>query len=545
MSKTAIYVRVSTHHQIDKDSLPLQREDLINYTKYALNINDYVIFEDAGYSAKNTDRPDFQNMMTRIRNGEFTHLLVWKIDRISRNLLDFCDMYNELKRYNCTFVSKSEQFDTSSAMGEAMLKIILVFAELERKLTGERVTAVMLDRASKGLWNGAPIPLGYKWNEETKFPVIDDEESETILKIFNRYKDLKSTTLVRNELNAEGIRTKRNGSWTTKTVSDIIRNPFYKGTYRYNFRETARGKKKDKNEWIMLENNHPGIISNELWEECNSIMDNNAQKNSAIYRGNSKTHVFASILECGECHNSLYAKSDKPHIDGYEPSLYACTGRYNNLGCSQKTISDKIVGSFVLQYISNITNLKHNTNLDSIESILLNKLNGVYGIDNNSIKELHNILHNKNTDKYSVDTNNDTPVDYEIEKLNKEKVRYERALKRLDDLYLFDDEAMSEKDYILKKNEMTNMLDSISQKIKAKNIIDSNDINFFKSTSALILKLELNSGKTINYKELILRVGKDALKEFVNTIINKIVIKDKKITSIEFKNGHITRFIYN
>lgn len=132
--------------QIDKDSLPLQKNDLINYAKYALNISEYEIFEDAGYSAKNTDRPRYQQMMARLRTGEFSHLIVWKIDRISRNLLDFAAMYDELKRLGVVFVSKNEQFDTSTAIGEAMLKIILIFAELERKMTSERVTAVMLSR---------------------------------------------------------------------------------------------------------------------------------------------------------------------------------------------------------------------------------------------------------------------------------------------------------------------------------------------------------------------------------------------------------------
>ena len=124
--RVAIYVRVSTQYQVDKASLPVQRSELVNYAKYALDIPDHVIFEDAGYSAKNTDRPDYQQMMARIRTGEFSHLLVWKIDRISRNLLDFAAMYAELKRLGVVFVSKNEQFDTSSAMGEAMLKIILV-----------------------------------------------------------------------------------------------------------------------------------------------------------------------------------------------------------------------------------------------------------------------------------------------------------------------------------------------------------------------------------------------------------------------------------
>lgn len=166
--KVAIYIRVSTHWQIDKDSLQVQRRELIVYAEMVLGIKDYVIFEDPGYSAKNTDRPDYQNMMARLRSGEFTHLLVWKIDRISRNLLDFASMYAELKSLGITFVSKNEQFDTSTAIGEAMLKIILVFAELERQMTAERVTAVMISRANNGQWNGGRIPYVYDYNKDSK-----------------------------------------------------------------------------------------------------------------------------------------------------------------------------------------------------------------------------------------------------------------------------------------------------------------------------------------------------------------------------------------
>lgn len=88
-------------------------------------------------------------MMSRIRTGEFTHILVWKIDRISRNLLDFASMYAELKELGITFISKNEQFDTSSAIGEAMLKIILVFAELERNMVSERVSAGNVGQGKK------------------------------------------------------------------------------------------------------------------------------------------------------------------------------------------------------------------------------------------------------------------------------------------------------------------------------------------------------------------------------------------------------------
>ena len=166
--KAAIYIRVSTHWQVDKDSLKVQRRELIAYVTLVLGITDYVVFEDPGYSAKNTDRPEYQAMMDRIRTGEFTHLVVWKIDRISRNLIDFATMHDELQSLGVTFVSKNEQFDTSSAIGEAMMRIILIFAELERKTTAERVTAVMLSRASVGQWNGGHVPYGYSWSKEEK-----------------------------------------------------------------------------------------------------------------------------------------------------------------------------------------------------------------------------------------------------------------------------------------------------------------------------------------------------------------------------------------
>lgn len=184
--KVAIYIRVSTHWQVDKDSLQVQKRELIAYAQMVLGIQDYFVFEDAGYSAKNTDRPDYQEMMDRLRTGEFSHLLVWKIDRISRNLLDFASMYEELKQLGVTFVSKNEQFDTSSAIGEAMLKIILVFAELERNMTAERVTAVMLSRATVGKWNGGRIPYAYDYDKQTK----DFSLNPTEYKIYNLMCDL-------------------------------------------------------------------------------------------------------------------------------------------------------------------------------------------------------------------------------------------------------------------------------------------------------------------------------------------------------------------
>ena len=537
--KIAIYTRVSTHHQIDKDSLPLQREELINYSKYVLNTNEYEVFEDAGYSGKNTDRPAFKDMMKRVQLGEFTHLLVWKIDRISRNLLDFCDMYEELKRCNCIFVSKNEQFDTSSAMGEAMLKIILVFAELERKLTGERVKAVMLDRASKGLWNGAPVPLGYKWDDKIKFPVIDEEEKTTIEIIFNTYLKEESTSIVRNVLNTNSIKTKRNGSWTTKTITDIIRNPFYIGTYRYNYRESARGKKKKEDEWVLLEDNHQAIIPKEVFTKCNEIMDRNSLRSNSKFRANGKTHIFAGLIRCGSCFGSYYAKQDKPNSDGFRPSIYVCSNRYNKNNCEQKTISEKVIYNFISTLILNIysVNNKEMFEYDDFAKVISKDL----VVTDIKCESLYDIIINKQYNFYSLNNNKELKKDLNSDLNYKELEKYKRALKRLEELYLFDEESMSSKDYILKKKELEDSIKKMDEKIKSNNR-DNEEIEIDTVLLNTVLKEIIL--KKIDNKSAINLITREKLKEFFNSFIKDIYILDKKITSVVFKNGLSIGFSY-
>ena len=232
LNRVAIYVRVSTVYQIDKDSLPMQRQDLITYAKLMLNTDDCVIYEDAGYSGKNTDRPKFQEMMSQMRKGAFTHLLVWKIDRISRNLLDFATMYKELKDLGVVFVSKNEQFDTSTAMGEAMLKIILVFAELERNMTSERVTATMISRASNGLWNGGRVPYGYDYNPDTKEFSINDAEADVVRLIHDSYEEMRSLVREARMMNEKGLRTRAGNLWNPVSLFIILHNVFYCGDYQ-------------------------------------------------------------------------------------------------------------------------------------------------------------------------------------------------------------------------------------------------------------------------------------------------------------------------
>lgn len=563
LKRAALYVRVSTNYQIDKDSLPLQRKDLKEYAKYALGIDDVEIFEDAGYSGKNTDRPAYQRMMEKCRKGNFTHIVVWKIDRISRNLIDFAAMYDELKRYNITFISKNEQFDTSSAMGEAMLKIILVFAELERKLTSERVTAIMIDRANKGLWNGARMPIGYKWNEEIKYPVVDEDEAKTVRFIYDEYDRIQSTTLITRKLNIDAIKTKRGGEWCSKTVADILRNPFYIGTYRYNYRNSARGKKKPENEWIIIENNHPALIAREQWERVNKIMDNhNESFNTSDFRKNTRIHVFSAKLICGICgRNFICNHKDKPRLNGWRPTLYVCTRRQKMRDCDSKMASEVIIGPFIINYLANMLKAQRDitriAGLPKLQSVLLSGecFKGVIGIGIDGLTDFYNGMLYKSvpSSKYKPKIENsgsDNQVSgFEIVTLKREKEKNERALQRLKQLYLFDDTAMNEDEYIKSKQEITAALDIVNDKINE--LINQSptslevDISFIQKASNFIVSEKLLTYDYIDYPELCLDCGDQVMKDFIKSTIKSIYVTYGKVTKIIFINGMIHEFIYN
>lgn len=551
--KAAIYVRVSTRYQVDKDSLPFQKEELVNYIKYALNIEDYVIFEDAGYSAKNTSRPKFQEMMTRIRNNEFTHLVVYKIDRISRNLLDFAQMYEELQKHRCSFVSKVEQFDTSTAMGEAMTRIVLVFAELERKMTGERVTAIMFSRAEKGLWNGAPIPIGYTWSEEKKYPVVDPEEAKIVRYIFDRYISLESALKVSNDLSVNSIRTKRGGEWTSKTVRDVIRNPFYKGTYRYNHK-TQTGTEKPLSEQIIIECNHEPIISEEVWARANEIMDANAERSVAHLRGNIRyTHIFSRMMKCWYCGSTMGSGLDRPRSDGYRPSKYYCISRNRKHGCPNRHISDITLGPFILNYLANMVqawkSTTKRTRLDSLEKALLR---GKCFADVDHIEE-EGLRAAYNGFVYGVARADFDPAaesrggegNAELELLASERDKYTRALDRLQSLYLFSDEGISEKDYILRQGELEDKLEAVNRRIaeiRGEQPEDFSDL--LQKATRFYIQNELVKKRSLDFRRAVDVFDKEGLKDFFSSLIDTMTVKDGRVKAIRFKNGLTNVFVY-
>lgn len=563
--RVAIYVRVSTHYQIDKDSLPVQKEELQAYAKYVLNADSYEIFEDAGFSAKNTDRPDYQQMMSRIRDGEFSHVLVWKLDRISRNLLDFAAMYDELKKLGVTFVSKNEQFDTSSAMGEAMLKIILVFAELERKMTAERVTAVMISRAGNGQWNGGRVPYGYDYDKETETFTVREDEGAVVLRIYDLYEENHSLIYVARTLNAAGVRHRSGKEWTPTTVSIILKNPFYTGTYRYNYYDMSkRGSRQDikpEDEWVLVVDHHPAIVDVERWQRVSAYLERNRRgwQSAGKTYTRKNVHVFAGLLTCGCCGGVMSATSNcRTHKDGYRPSNYSCMSHRKNTGCTNKYISDTKIGPFVLNYLANLIRARESFGKTTSPETLQKKLlrgemfSDVVCIKEHGLMELHTLYKSQVKGiKYTphIATQDGENPASERDILLTEHRRLERALSRLKSLYLYSEEDMSEREYVIEKNNLTEQLSKVKARLDEleKGLTSQfsiSDEELIAKASYFIMSQKLSDKRFVDYKRLLKETDPKILKDFINSVSSNFCIKNGRIESITFRNGIIHEFVY-
>lgn len=558
--RAAIYVRVSTIYQVDKDSLPLQKQELTGFCKYSLGIEDVVIFEDAGYSGKNTDRPAFQRMMEQIRNGLFTHLVVWKIDRISRNLLDFATMYAELKKLGVAFVSKNEQFDTSSSMGEAMLKIILVFAELERGMTSERVTATMINRASNGIWNGGRVHFGYSYNKETQEFSLDPNEAPIARMMFDEYEMTMSIVQVSRRINSLGYRTRSGNLFSPVTVQLVLRNPWYKGSYRYNYyKYPSRHVVKDESDWVVVDNHHPAIVDVEQFNRVQASLDRNKRFRNEPGRSVNRERpiALAGLLWCADCGSSLAASPARMRASGYRPSKYSCPKATRSKDCPAKIVSDTVIGEFLLNYILNIMNAQKEfpviRSVEELEHRLLrgSTFSGVAGIDRDGLETLWDML-SKFQPSDSVLTSKHKPrqkMDPELKRLRKEKQKHERALERLNHIYLYGDSNMSDREYVIRKQSITDALAEVNEAIGLTQqepwATSLSDEDFLAAASSFILTAKMQDRKYIYFTTLAEETDPAVIKSFFQSVLDSVYIRAGRVETIIFRNGLVHKFVYN
>jgi len=218
--RCAIYTRKSTEEGLDQqfNSLDAQRESSEAFIRsqqhegWRINAERY---DDGGYSGGNTERPAFKRLMEDIVAGKIDCVVVYKVDRLSRSLLDFSGVMGTFDKYGVSFVSVTQQFNTTHSMGRLTLNILLSFAQFEREIIGERIRDKIEANCKRGQWTGGYPVLGYDVDRSERTPklIINAEEAVKVRRLFTMYLDLKALVPVCDELDKLGW---KNKVWTTK-----------------------------------------------------------------------------------------------------------------------------------------------------------------------------------------------------------------------------------------------------------------------------------------------------------------------------------------
>jgi site-specific DNA recombinase len=310
--KCALYVRVSTSNQAEEgESLDEQIQKLKGYCSYK-NWKHYAVYREEGFSGKDLKRPAFQNMMADIQRGKINTVIVKKIDRLSRSIIDFENVYKLFDDKGIDLISIQENFDTSTAIGRSVIRIVLIFAQLEREQTSERTIDVMAYRAKQGLFNGGYPRLGYDIDYENKCLVPNKSEMHTVKEIFTTYLKLGSLSETAQDLNNKGYRLK---SWTTSAgkkrvgekfqknnVSRILNDPVYIGKIKYKT-NIYNGQQK-------------AIISDDLFYSVQTILHANNLTKTGYRQKDGNNFFLKGLLYCGSCHSAMapsfaYSKGKK------------------------------------------------------------------------------------------------------------------------------------------------------------------------------------------------------------------------------------------
>ncbi|MCB7303681.1 recombinase family protein [Bariatricus massiliensis] len=349
-----IYARQSVDR---KDSISIESQ--IDFCKYELRGGSHKVFKDKGYSGKNTDRPEFQKLLVEIKKGTVKRVVVYKLDRISRSILDFANMMELFQQYDVEFVSSTEKFDTSTPMGRAMLNICIVFAQLERETIQKRVTDAYYSRCTKGFHMSGQAPYGYRLEPtvvegiRTKMMVAEPEAAEQIRLMFEMYAEPETSFGdITRYFEEQNIRV-YDKSLARGYLSQLLRNPVYaqadlelyeffksqgaaiindpadfagtNGCYLYQGRDVKEDKDKSLKDQILVIAPHEPIVSSDVWLRCRKKLMNN----TAFQGGRKAQNTWlAGKVKCGNCG---YALKVTHNPAGYE--YLRCNKRADNGGC--------------------------------------------------------------------------------------------------------------------------------------------------------------------------------------------------------------------
>ena len=309
--RCAIYTRVSTDRGLDQEfnSLDAQYDAASAYIRSQAHAGWTLIrsrYDDGGYSGGSTDRPDLQRLLDDIRARKIDVIVVYKVDRLTRSLADFAKLVELFDAHGVSFVSVTQQFNTTTSMGRLTLNVLLSFAQFEREVTSERIRDKIGASKRKGLWVGGPLPLGYQMKDD-KIAVVEDE-AERVRLIFRRYLELGGVNALVRDLKAKNIRTKTRLRATGVTHGGIhfergslfylLRNRFYIGEVNY---------KGD-----ILPGEQPAIMDRDLFDAVQQkLLDQWSHRNHAKMKSD---HLLTGLLFDDAGHRMIPTHATKAGI---------------------------------------------------------------------------------------------------------------------------------------------------------------------------------------------------------------------------------------
>ena len=372
----ALYARQSLDK---KDSISIESQ--LEFCKYETRGAEYETYIDKGFSGKNTNRPAFAKLMEDIREGKIKRVIVYKLDRISRSILDFSNMMEVFQEYHVEFVSSTEKFDTSTPIGNAMLNISIVFAQLERETTQKRIADAYATKSQKGFYMGGRVPYGFQLEDamidgiHTSVFVPEPEEMATIKLIYELYSkpDITLGAILRELVN-RGFSEKRGAPWSTARLSEIIRNPVYVkadmdvyyffesqgsnivnqaadfiGTNGIFLYKGINGDHTKKKQYDLVDRDvviapHLGVIGSSVWLKCRLKIMKNRQ---SARTNKGKRTWLAGKVKCKKCGYAYTVTKSKTKAGRY----FQCSGSRYSIKCkgAGHTIYADVFEDYILQ----------------------------------------------------------------------------------------------------------------------------------------------------------------------------------------------------
>ena len=326
------------------------------------------VFEDEGYSGKNTKRPQFQQMMKEIRRGACRYLVCYKLDRLGRNLIDLAALVEELNRLEVSFISIRESFDTTTPLGKTMLYMAGIFAQMEREQIAERVRDNMVMLAKSGRWLGGNTPLGFssrqvrsvKMDDKVRTSFVLKENPEELLTVrflFQEFQEKQSFRKIEGYLWKNGILTRRGKEYTSTAIRDILTNPVYCaadgdaydyflelgcqvcftreeadgscGLMAYARTSSARYKNKENppSQWIIAQGKHKGEIPGKEFVRVQRMIGANKRNGEAYQRMRNEVALLPGIVmcSCGHAMRPKYYKKGREAENIPRSFYYLCT----------------------------------------------------------------------------------------------------------------------------------------------------------------------------------------------------------------------------